>query len=358
MWNSGKTSYAVFIKVLATGAIYELPFTSFTFTEELNQGKSGTVTVDYLTFKNAVSAYNVDFMTLMIGATNEIWIEKSVIGSYTSTKLFDGVVSDFQIAKNTQGVMTVTIAMIGWLTMLNYRRTGVGVTFTAQDAAQIAWSLINTTQTNGSYGNLGIVQGLAPTTVNRSITYNNAHIFDEIINLSNAKLASGFDFDLDNSKNFNIYYPFKGVSLPNVIFDDQNVNQWVFHDPLASSLVNTIWYSGDGSGANANIQYVQAAATFLSAYGLLENDISDKTLTDPSAILAAANLYLTYHQTPLADFTITHLDDAPDITAYNLGDFPFFTIPDLEISNRQLRVWKRQFSLDNSITPTIVLTVH
>lgn len=96
----------------------------------------------------------------------------------------------------------VTIYAFGWFEQLNSRYTPDEVIFSAVDAGDIAWSLINTSQgeTNGSFG---ITEGTIEATQNRDRTYNNKNIADAIVELSN--VINGFDFEINDSKVFDVY---------------------------------------------------------------------------------------------------------------------------------------------------------
>jgi hypothetical protein len=92
----------------------------------------------------------------------------------------------------------ITIYSYTWLEQLKHRFTAASVTFDDIDQGQIAWSLINTTQAESSFG---ITQGTIPATKSRDRTYYNQNIYEAIINLSN--VLSGFDFEITDEKAFN-----------------------------------------------------------------------------------------------------------------------------------------------------------
>ena len=94
-------------------------------------------------------------------------------------------------------------------------------------------TLINESQTsNNPYSDLGITQGAHPTTKNRDRTYKFDNIKDSIIRLSNENLTDGFDFDIDATKAFNVYYPTKGQDRFDVVFDNDTMATWKFKKPL------------------------------------------------------------------------------------------------------------------------------
>ncbi len=96
----------------------------------------------------------------------------------------------------------VTLHCFDWIEQLNTRYTAEEVIFIATDAGEIAWSMIETSQakTNGDFG---FTEGVIEPTMDRDRTYNNQNIMEAIINLAN--VINGFDFEINNSKVFNVY---------------------------------------------------------------------------------------------------------------------------------------------------------
>lgn len=110
----------------------------------------------------------------------------------------------------------VEIISYDWTEQLNSRFTAAEVTYTATDAGEIAWQLIDTTQTQTN-GDLGITEGDIEATMDRDRTYFNQNIMEAIINLSG--VLSGFDFEISNDRAFNVYVS-KGIDrTDSVIFE-------------------------------------------------------------------------------------------------------------------------------------------
>lgn len=76
--------------------------------------------------------------------------------------------------------------------LLERRPTPVSLTYTAEDAGQIAWSLIN--GTSGTLGPTGINEGTIQATVDRDRTYENTTIAEVIVQLT--EVQGGFDFEI------------------------------------------------------------------------------------------------------------------------------------------------------------------
>lgn len=101
-----------------------------------------------------------------------------------------------------------TITCFDWLEQLNSRFTPFEVIYDQEDAGQIAWDLIDKSQTGWDgygepYGDLGITKGTIEATINRDKTLVNQNIMEAIISLSDVQ--SGFDFEITHDKVFNVY---------------------------------------------------------------------------------------------------------------------------------------------------------
>lgn len=122
---------------------------------------------------------------------------------------------------DSKGDNWATIICYDWLEQLNSRYTVNEKEYAYQDGSDIAWDLINETQTDGSYGDLGIVQGTLEATTFREKTYTNQNVMEALISLAN--LENGFDFEINNSKVFNIFNHI-GVDRSDTIFLEYGIN--------------------------------------------------------------------------------------------------------------------------------------
>ncbi len=343
----------IILKNIQTGDTYELPFSTFSFTEELDKSRNSSVTVDYLGLKAIADTYKVDLLTLLVGGQREIWINK--INGTTITKIYYGIISDVQLTKNNFGVLEFTIGSVGHFALFAKRRTAAKRVFSATDAAQIAWTLISESQSNGTYANLGITSGSLPTTVNRDETYRFGNIKDEIVNLCALNIDKGFDFDIDFNKQFQVYYPFRGSLRPDIIFDVQNIHNWTYRKSLMMALTNSVYVIGDGFNDDTTYAQVQANNDYLAAFGLLEDVITNRTQTSSNNLTDTGKKHLSYNQAPLPVLQISHIDDFPDLTSYNLGDFVLVSLPESGINNEYHRVMKRSFNIDQQLLPVVTL---
>lgn len=100
------------------------------------------------------------------------------------------------IKNNWAGIFSYT-----WFEQLSNRFTDAERIFTGIDQGEIAWTLIDETQTQDD-GDFGIVEGTIEETVERDREYFNDNIMESIINLSN--VLGGFDFEVTDLKQFNV----------------------------------------------------------------------------------------------------------------------------------------------------------
>ncbi len=334
---------AVKIQNPVTGDLYELPFSAISFTEELNGGKDAQFSFDFIALQDIAKAYNTNPLFLLTSSYREIWVEMN------GSKIWYGAISDFHLTKDAQGLFQLNVYGLGFFSLFQKRRTNNSTVFTTVDAGQIAWSLINTSQqADLPYSDLGITQGSVPASTTRTIEYNFAEIRQTIIDLSNAKVKNGFDFDIDNTKKFNVYYPFKGTTRNNIILDDKNLLGWAAVKNLLTNITNKVYVVGKGINTDVAYVYVSASSDYKSAFKVLEDTISDKALDSLTNLTDEANMFLAYNQAPILTLTLKHHGEDLDVTSFVLGDIIFVTIPELSLSLASFRVKKRQVHIDEN----------
>lgn len=338
----------VYLKDLSTGNLFELPYESINYIDELNVGKSMIVNLDYPAIKALCITYNITPQDLFTATLREIWVEVTMPGA-SAKIVWLGVVSEYNRTKDATGTYTLQIAAIDYFSLLQKRRTGLTqVDFSAQDPKDIAWSLINTSQglTNG---NLGITRGANPATgLSVSISYNNAELKTEIQNLSSYKVNGSFDFDIDLTKKFNTYFPTKGSTRSGIVLDDNNILSDSVKIPVVLSLTNDVFVVGQAQ----NI--VERTGT-IGGFTLLQDTISDTTVTDTNILNNDGDLFLALNHLPLYQISLKHDGQDPDITTYDVGDTLVVNIPEEGISYANYRVRKRTVEIDKGGQITVQL---
>ncbi|MDO8656346.1 MAG: hypothetical protein Q7K45_03845 [Nanoarchaeota archaeon] len=348
-----KPVYQIFIRNIVTNDIFELPFISLAFTEELNKGRDARVSMDFRSAKAIADVYNTDILFLFTSGLRELWIQKHEV------KVYIGVISDLAIQKDDKGFLRVDIASVGYLTLFSKRRTSNKRVFTATDAGQIAKTLIDESQQSDlPYSDLGITFGAIASSVNRDRTYRFDNIKDAIVKLSNENLNNGFDFDIDNSKVFNVYYPTKGTIKPNIFFDEVNIINYRFRKPLVLSLTNQVYVIGEGFNDAVLFTKRTSPVDYRAVFALLEDVLADRDVKEITTLVDHGDKFLLDNQSPRIGLEINHIDGNPDINDYELGDTFKIKIPELSIFNEIKRVYKRAFSIDTNSLATVTITVR
>lgn len=343
--------YQLYIRY-SDGTLFEIPYVSVSFTEELNKGKDARISFDYESLKAIADTYSTTVEFLLAGGYREIYVEKE------STKIYYGVITDYNIAKNDNGILAVDIASVDFFVLLSKRYTDNERIFTSTEASEIAWTLIDESQTSDSpYSDLGITQGATVTSKNRDRTFRFDNVRDEIIKMTNANLDNGFDCDIDNGKAFNCYYPEKGSQRPNIFLDDETIINWRFRKPFLLSLTNKVYVLGEGF--DDSILYVtrESGHTYKSAFGLLEGVLSERQIKTTSTLNDKGDRHLNNNQSPRSELVITIKDDDPDILNYNVGDSLRIKISELAFNSVYRRIIKRSMSIDSNGLGIVTLTL-
>ena len=331
---------------VGTGNLFELPFTSINFIEELNNGSNATFNFDFASIDEIARKYNTNIKDLFCASFREIWIELN------GTKIWYGVVSEYSRSKGVSANYTLQIGAIDYFSLFQKRRTVADYLVKATDPAAIPWALINYSQ-GLTYGDFGITAGATASTglsVNLELKY--AEIRQSIIDLSNAKILGSFDFDIDYTKKLNIYYPTKGTSRPGIVFDDNNSMGDSIRIPLILSITNSVFVTGSVVNNILNSVNRVSSNPTINAWKRLEDVISDTTLSDTTLLNALGDRHLSLNELPLYQVTRVHNHDDIDITSYGIGDTVKVNIPEEGISYATYRVRKRTIDIDEAGTIT------
>lgn len=343
---------SVTIRNLQNNDEFEIPFNSITIDDELNVGRSARLTLEYRALKDIADYYNSTVENILSGGQRELIIKKN------TSNIFIGLITDFTLSESNESGMRLDIAGVSYFSVLAKRRTNNKRVFTATDAGMIAWTLIDESQNSDlPYSDLGITQGTIDVSINRDITYRFANIKQEITNLSNKTVKNGFDFDIDNSKVFNVFYPTKGSQRPDIILDEANIMAWALRKPLILSLTNKVYIIGQGFNDDVKYSTRDAPNVYKTAFGLLEDVVAARNYGETANLDDIGDKYLIDNQGPQLGININHLDDQPDILTYEVGDELKISIPELALYQSYRRIYKRNIKIDINSTPVVQLEV-
>lgn len=178
-------------------------FQSLKFSHTLNRE-------GYCRFTISLSDPKVDGNMIQIGK-REVYVYRE------GTRVWGGILTMVEGALTSNNDM-MTVYAKGFMEYFKARYTDDSRIFTSTDAGEIAWTLIDESQslTNGSFG---ITEGTIETSVDRDRTYEYKNIYDAIVQLS--EVNNGFDFEITAAKEFNVYYPMRGDDL-----SDSQILKW------------------------------------------------------------------------------------------------------------------------------------
>lgn len=338
-------TYEVIIKNPADGEIWEVVPKSYKFTETLNKETKADFTFSFEELEKMAAANDTTVLDIFTAEIREIYINRN------GAKIFYGVITDFEVAPEGQGSKQVTVKAMGFFGLFKKRIVGIGTEerFTATDAGEIAWTLIENSQIDDTpYSDWGITEGSITASKNRDRGYLFDNIYDSIIKLSNDNLADGFDFDIDTTKAFNVYYPTKGIARPNVVFDVHTMAGWKYRKLLYSGMANKVYVLGEGFNEDIQYETRTAAVGYRTPFGTLEEKLDARNVTQATTLQDKGDARLAVAREPqiLID-DVTHYDNHIAYSDYNLGDTVIVNIPELALSNVSKRVRERTFTMQS-----------
>lgn len=211
-----------------------------------------------------------------------------------------------------------TIICYDWLEQLNSRFTVAEKIYTYQNGSDIAWDLINETQTDDD-GDLGITQGTLEATTFREKTYANQNVMEAIISLAN--LQNGFDFEINNSKVFKISN-FIGIDRSETLILEYGINVKTVRitEDFSSPSTRAIVLGQTGTvGDQVRVERNDAAQRAI--YGLREFMQSYMEESDLDSLEAMGDAILAKYSAPLMKVALDLVrSSTPTLADFSLGD--------------------------------------
>lgn len=263
---------------------------------------------------------NLKAKTLIVPRRYSIEVYRRVDDEYEGTLVWAGEQALRKGTLNNSNDNWVMVQCYDWLEQLYHRFTADEVVYTLIDAGLIAWDLIDTTQSDsGGFGDMGITEGSIPATVLRDRTYYNQNIGEAIVNLCN--VINGFDFEITNTKVFNVY-AVKGTDLSeSVIFEfGRNVTEMtIVEDSI--NMANRAIVLGETSDTEEMARIERNNTAFQNLYGLREATLSEMNVSDSDSLSDKGDALLRKYQLPLLSLDMSILSSStPNITDFSLGD--------------------------------------
>lgn len=322
-------TYRCVVKNSDDSLIWELPFTNFNIVQELNKGESLSITFESTAIKPIADAHDITIEYIFSASYREIEIYDE-----DDNKIYAGYISELQFNSGVGELGKISIQSKGFFSLLEKRYTDDSLSYTSTDSSDIAWGLINFTQTNGAYGDLGITRGADPTTKNRDRTdlrYKN--IAEVIKKMSANEVKDGYDFDVDTLKQFNVYYP-KGTTRDIYLEEDFNINTYQISKTFIDGMVNQAIVIGSGVDEDNQLVVTRDATnTYKEAFFLLQDVLNESDVSVQTTLEDKGDKHLQIYQAPRLTIYLTCRYDEPIFNNYSVGDWLYVVIPSYDINN-------------------------
>lgn len=326
------------------GTEWEMPYTSLSFSEELNNDRAASFTIVRQTGNVVAEKTGVTLDNILSGGYREIEIYDQ-----NNVLVYSGFIDETTGTAGSGEEGTITVTSRGFFSLLEKRFTGANDYWASTDAGAIAWSLINTTQAK-PYGNMGITMGLIQPSKNRQRTFEYNVIKEAIQGLTSDKVKDGFEFDIDVNKVFNVFYPAKGQNRPEIIFDSGlNIENWSVRKTGILGMCNHVVVFGQGQGAAQQVVEVDAGNAYKAPYFLLEEGLSDKDNSDTALLTDKGTKYLDNYKFPQIFVSFDAFYTAPLYTTYQVGDWVKVQILE-EGVNAMMRITKKSTGMDGTVS--------
>jgi hypothetical protein len=329
-------------KVVSGTDTWIIPFETLTVSETLNGGISGNLELNYLALERYSKLFSLSPDDIFSSDLTEWKLYRDGVIFYA------GIFNHRKVSgSKTQGT-SYSVNLLGYEYLLKSRYTGNAGTwaYLDDDSADIAWDLINQTNTDaGGHGATGITRGLHPSTVHRDKTCRYDNIYEAIVSMSAAKKYNGYDWTVSPLKVFDIFYP-KGQTRANMVLDDFNILSWTSDRDISTNLANRVIVVGAGFD-DAIIAETVNDATSQDVWGLQETVLSEKNTTVSANLIDKGNLTLNDKSSPKDLITLKVRDTAPDVSSYDIGDTLPVKIKTINF-NKNLRIDRRTIQIQRS----------
>jgi len=317
---------------------YSLPYTKFTLIDELNSYSSLWITIDFEELKKRIGTEDIDDI-LTSG-------KREIIVSEDGDAMFTGQLTDIDL-NNVSGVISLVLSATDYYGVLRRRLIGIPETIYRDiDAGLIAWGCINETQQSDlPYSDLGITQGSIDPSKNRDKQYQFRFVDDAIVTISNFNLYDGFDFEVDEDKKFNVFYPRKGSQREELTITPNFVANWNINKVLPRDLTNRVVVKGESS------LWVQRESSIAvrNAYGVQDELLSAYQIKEMDTLTDKGDKYLRNNETPLDTLTVNLLP-VWNYNEFSVGDSFRIDVEHLGLDYEWYRLYRSKLTYNNTET--------
>lgn len=294
----------------------------------------------------------VDVQSLVVPGITEVRVRRG------SVYLCGGVVTYRNVAI-TPASQDLEIRATGFLNFFRARYTLASQIYTATQATDIAWDLIDTTQSQGADWDFGITRGSVATVGTHDRSYADDEIKDSLQRLTIVQTAP-FDFAFSHDKVFHTYAAI-GANRPDVIFRyPGNVKE--LNSPYdATAVANHIRVLGSGSGTEAAIRAEVDDVQSQQNFKVYEKKLLRSSVDLSSTLQAEGNAELKAWAWPL-EVPSLRVDGnlRPFTTDYGIGDYIQIDTsghPFINHINGMYRLQKRIIDIDDNDQEDVQLMV-
>jgi hypothetical protein len=308
--------------------------------------------LDLNDFETYCSHNNMDPATLLMPGYTEVRIRRG--GEYIS-----GGQLAYIRPRIRADERSIELRAWGFLALFGERYTGTLREFTATQATDIAWTLIDESQ-NLANGDFGITRGNVATVGTHDRTYRRTNLKDALQNLTKVQ-TNAFDFEFTHDKVFHTYDGI-GSDRPDIIFEYPNniIELMVPND--ATDLANQVVALGAGLGDETvpvvTVDNLDAQIVYKLRQRVITTngtDDSDNGVTD------AANAALSAWALPFElPSIVVDGNKAPYFTDYGIGDRVRIRVNGyglLEHINGMYRIEKTELNVDENDKETVRIYV-
>ncbi len=339
-------TYTCLVKNADGSLVWEIPYNSFSFTEELNRGETASFSFDVANIKPISDYYSITPEFIFSGSYREIELYDSA-----NVKIFAGYVAEaqFDVGENSSG--TISVIAKGFFSLLEKRFTDGEEIYTSEDSGDIAWDLILDSQAL-TYGDFGITRGVHPTTKDRDRTFRYKNIAEAIKKMSADEVKDGYDFDINTLKQFNIYYP-KGTERYIYLEEGFNIDSYTIRKTFIDGMINQVIVTGSGDDATNQLVVTRDSDVgYKSAFFLLQDVLSEPDIIETTTLNDKGDAVLDEFQSPRYTINVNCRYENPLWTDFSTGDWLNVYIPSFSVNNTY-RVSKRSCNQDGRVSLTL-----
>lgn len=278
------------------------------FSMQRNEAEDLSFTISLENLESLASSIGQDPRVLFEPYQSEIKVKRN--GEY----LFGTQVGQLSVTLD-ENIAVIEVRAFGYFNLLIDRF--VTKDYTSTDAVDIAWDLIDETQSQTN-GDMGItLGGLQTITVNRDRTYVRQNVKEAIVNLTEL-IDGNFDFEFTYDKQFNTYDMIGSTNVGVEFVYPRNIKKLVVPRD-GKSLFNKIYGLGSGFGEEV-LSYTPGDNASQLAYGVHERVETFNSVVEQATLEQNTDAFLSLHKDILEIPQMTVNGEDFDLNSFGIGD--------------------------------------